>query len=155
MACFFHHLDEFVEADAMDTIGEAGIYICVEGTCGGVSVTFDTGDLYETADGVAGHAEVMFETHFGSILDLSGATSEELACGSGRHGASDTDLTLTTDISTRYTGIMLDDIADETGSGESMKHLLLREIAALPEMIEHTGHNPTRSASRSGNDDPT
>ena len=53
----------------MHAVGEGGIDVGIEGACGGVGVSFDAGNLNESADGVAGHAEVVFQSHFCCIFN--------------------------------------------------------------------------------------
>lgn len=48
-------------------------------------------------DRVAGHAEMVFGSHFGGVFDLCGAATEQLVGSSGCHGAGNTDFTLTAD----------------------------------------------------------
>src|SRR5437762_6989015 len=65
------------------------------------SVALDAGDLHETADRIAGHAEMMRHTDFGSILDLRirAAKNGRKTCRSHRAGTAN--LALAADFSTR------------------------------------------------------
>ena len=60
--------------------------------CRGICIALDAGNLHETAYGVACHAEVVFESHFGSIFNLRRTASEELVGSGGRHSAGYTHL---------------------------------------------------------------
>ena len=76
-----HHVDHAVEADAVFPVGVGGVDVGVQRTCCGVGVTFDAGDLNQTADGVARQSQVVLESHFGGVFDLCGGSAEELAPG--------------------------------------------------------------------------
>ena len=43
----------------------------VDGFDGAHGVALDAGDLYQSTDGVAGHAQVVLHGDFGGVLDLS------------------------------------------------------------------------------------
>src|SRR5690625_5058588 len=60
------------------------------------SVPLDTGNLDETPDRIAGHAEMVLERNFGGILDLLRRAAKRLAKCAGRHCRSRSDLCLTT-----------------------------------------------------------
>ena len=124
----------------MVAVGEAGVDIGVEGSGGGIGVALYAGDLHKSADGVASHAEVMLQAHLGGIFDLRGRAAEELAGGRGSHGAGYSHLTLTTDLCAGDRGVLLHYIAEKSGCSQSVEHLMLREIAAFPKMIQHAGH---------------
>ena len=79
------------------------------------------GNLDEAADGVAGHAEVVFHGDLGGVLDLVVGAVE---CGdeaAGGHGAGDTDLTLAADFGAGDGGVLLIEDADGGGGEEVAK----------------------------------
>ncbi len=80
-------------------------------------VALDTGHLHQTADRVAGQAEVVFHADFRSVLDLLHAAAEHFAQGAGRHRTSHADLTLTADFGAGNRSVFLVKNADR-GSGQ-------------------------------------
>ena len=78
------------------------IYCCVKTARRCVCISFYTWDLHKTAYRVACKSEVVFETHFSSILYLCGTASHELGRSSCRHRTGDADLSLTAYLRTGY-----------------------------------------------------
>ena len=152
MACLLHHLYETVEAHPVVSVGECGEYVGVECPCRCVCVAFDAWNLHESAYGVARHAEMVFKPHFGGILYLGGASSEQLACRSCRHGACHSNLALTTNLGTGNAGVLLHYVADKTCGGKRTQNHDFRKVAAFPQMIERTWHHAAGAACGSGND---
>ena len=85
----------------MAAIAECRVNVGVEGAGSCEGVTFDAWDLDEAADRVAGHAEMMFESHLAGVFNLCHAASEDLASRTSCHCASYTDLALTPHFGTR------------------------------------------------------
>ena len=82
MACLLHHLHHAVERYGVCAVREGSVQVGVKGACGCEGVALDSGNLDETANGVAGHAEVVFQSHLRCILNLRRAAAEQLAgCG--------------------------------------------------------------------------
>ena len=69
-----HHLHHFIKRHTVMTVGERGIQVGIQGTGCSKGITLDTRYLNQSAYRVAGHTQVMFQTHLGSILHL-GRTS--------------------------------------------------------------------------------
>ena len=108
---FFQGLHYLVERHAMTAIGESGVDIGIQGTSSGIGVALDAGNLYEAADGVASHTQMMFQSHFGSVFNLCGATPKQLVGGSGSHSTGNAHLTLAAYLSSRDRGIGAHDVA--------------------------------------------
>lgn len=66
----------------MVSVGKGRIDVGIEGAGGRIRVAFDTRNLYQSAYWVAGHAQVMFQSHFCCIFNLCRAAAKQLA-GSG------------------------------------------------------------------------
>ena len=138
-----HHVHYLVERHTVYTIGETAVYVCIQCTCGGIGITLDTGYLHKTADWIAGHAKMVLQAHFRSILDLCGRTAKELVGSSRSHGTCHTYLALASHLGTGNGGIGLYHIAKQGSCGQSLEDALLGEVAALPQVIQHTGNNTT------------
>ena len=127
MPRLFHDTDDTVETDAVLAVGEGGVEVGIEGSGGSEGVALDAGNLHESADGVAGHAEVVLESHLCGVLDLCHRASEELAGGSRGHGTGHADFALAAYVGTADAGVVLDEVADEASGGESVKDTFFRE----------------------------
>ena len=79
------------------------------------AVTFDAGDLDETADGVAGHTEVVFHGDLRGVFDLFVGAVERSYQSAGGHGAGNPDLALASDFSSGDAGVFF--IEDSDGGG--------------------------------------
>ena len=101
----------------MNAFGKGGIDVGVECACCSVGVAFDARDLHQTANGVAGHAEVMFQSHFGCILHTGQTTAEAVVSSGGRHGTCHPHFGLATGFGTGNGGQCLGDVTNETGGG--------------------------------------
>lgn len=126
-----HHLDHMIKGHAVLSIGESGVEIRVKGTGGGESVSLDTWDLYQAADRIAGHSQMVFQPHLGGIFNLRRTATEKLARGGGSHRARHPHLTLTADLGTRDGGVPFDYIPDDPGCSQSVKHTNILEIMPL------------------------
>ncbi len=113
MARLVHHLHHLVVGYQVRAVGERGVDVGVEGSCGSDGVALDARDLDEAADGVAGHAEVVLQAHLRRILYLRRRAAEELAGGRRGHGAGHTDLALASHLRAGDRGVVLDDVAEE------------------------------------------
>jgi hypothetical protein len=76
MTCLLHNFDYAVKRDAVMTIGIHGVEIGIKGARSSVGIALNTGDLNKATYGVAGHTEVVFKTHLGSILNLGWSTTK-------------------------------------------------------------------------------
>lgn len=65
-----------IKGHAVLSIGESGVEIRVKGTGGGESVSLDTWDLYQAADRIAGHSQMVFQPHLGGIFNLRRTATE-------------------------------------------------------------------------------
>ena len=143
-----HHVHHFVEGDAVLAVAERGVELGVEGTAGRKGVALDARDLDEAADGVAGHAEVVLQAHLRRILYLRRRAAEELAGGRRSHGAGHTDLALASHLRAGDRGVVLDDVAEDAGRGQSMEDARLGEIVEFGQMDQHARHHATGSTRR-------
>ena len=112
-----HGFDDLVERELVGVgvgEGEAG---GVDGFDGAHAVALDAGDLDEAADGIAGHAEVVFHGDLGGVLDLGVGSAERGDEAAGSHGAGDADLALAADLGAGDAGVLLVEDADG-GGGE-------------------------------------
>ena len=141
-----------VEGDAVLAIGEGGVDIGVQRTGGRKGVALNAGDLDEAADGVASHAQMVFKAHFGRILDLGRAASKEHAGGGRRHGAGHAHLALAADLGAGDGGVLLDDIAHDTGRSQRVADLLVAEGVSLGQVVKDARHDAAGAAGR-GRDD--
>ena len=57
-----------------------------EGFFGGDAVAFDAGDLHQSADGIAGQAQMVFHCHFGGVFHLFGRAADDFGVCARRHG---------------------------------------------------------------------
>ena len=135
VSCLAHYRDEFVEADTVGAVGERAVDIGIQGSGGSVGVALDARDLNKSADRVAGHAEMMLQTHFGSIFYLRRGPSKQLIGSSSRHRTCHTDLTLTANFRSGDGSILFHYISDESGSGQGSEDSIFRELTAFPYMI--------------------
>src|SRR3712207_9435734 len=78
----------------MLTVRERGVKLRIERPTSRKSIALDTRYLYQTADRVAGHAQMVLQPHLGGILYLRRTTSEKLTRSRAGHSTSHTDLTL-------------------------------------------------------------
>ena len=137
LASLLHDAYDAVEADTVLAVGKGGIEVGVECSGGRKGVALDAGYLHEAADGVARHAEVMLQPHLCRILYLCHAAAKELTGCCGGHGAGYADFTLTADIGSGDAGVLLDEIADESGGGDGVEDALFGEGVVVPQMVEH------------------
>ena len=80
----------------MVTIREGGVEIGIQGTGGSKGVALDAWNLNQTAHRVAGHTQVMLQSHLGSILHLCRTSTEKLTRRSRSHRTSHAYLALAT-----------------------------------------------------------
>lgn len=147
-----HHFHHFVERNAMRSVGQTGIEIGVKRTSSRVSITFNAGNLNESANRVASHSEVVLKTHFRCIFYLRRTSSEELNGSSCTHSTSHTHFALASHFRTGNGGVLLHDISDETGRCESPQNTCFGEMLALPEVVENTWQNTAGTAGGSRHD---
>ena len=76
----FHHLDHAVERDAVSAVGEGRIEVGVDRAGRSVGVAFDAGSApVRIRDRRS--CQMVFEPHFGGILDLRGGCLQLVGCG--------------------------------------------------------------------------
>ena len=75
----FHYSHHLVERYTMIPIGKTRIDISIQSPRRSIGIPFDTRYLHQSAHRIASHPQMMFQPHFGGILDLCGTTSEQLA----------------------------------------------------------------------------
>jgi len=113
-----HGFDDLVEGDLVSALivhGEAG---GVDGFYGAHAIAFDAGDLDEAADGVAGHAEVVFHGDFGGVLDGGGVSVERGDEATGGHAAGYAYFALAADFGAGDAGVFFVENADGCGGEE-------------------------------------
>lgn len=128
MSGFFHYFYHTVERHAMVSVGERRVGIGVKGTGSGVGVSFDAGNLHQSAHRVARHAQVVFQPHLGSIFYLCGTSTEELACRCSRHRACHAYFCLASGFGSRYRGVMFDDISYQSCGGKGTQDAGIAEL---------------------------
>ena len=77
--CLFHYSHHLVERYTMTSIGKSRIDISIQSPRRSIGIPFDTRYLYQSAHRIASHTQMMFQPHFGGILDLRRTTTEQLA----------------------------------------------------------------------------
>src|ERR1700744_2087143 len=82
-------------------------------------VAFDAGNLYEAADGVAGHAEVVFHADLGGMLHLPIGSVHGGHESTSGHGAGTADFALAAYLGTADRGVLFVENADR-GGGEKI-----------------------------------
>ena len=119
----------------MNAFGKGGIDIGVEraGSCMGVAL--DARNLYQTADRVAGHAKMVLQSHFRSILHTGQTSAEAVVRRRGGHGTGHTHFGLAAGFRTGDRSKSLGNVANEPGSGQSMEDTGLTNLAALIYMV--------------------
>ena len=90
----------------------------VDGFDGAHAVAFDAGDLHEAADGVAGHAEVVFHGDFGGVFDGGGVSVERGDETSGGHTAGYAYFALAADFGAGDAGVFFVEDANSCGRVE-------------------------------------
>ena len=150
MSGLFHHFYAFIKGYAVQAVGEGALDIGIQGACGGVGVAFNARNLYETADGVARHAEMVFQSHFGRVLNDAERAAEKVAGRAGRHGAGYSDFGLTPAFGSADTGAGFHRVPDEAGCGQGMEHALLGEFARLLQVVENGGDYAATATGGSG-----
>ena len=142
MARLLHYLYHAVEAHTVLAVRESRVEVGIERTGGGKGVALYTGYLYQSAYRVAGHAEVMLQSHLSCILYLGGAAAEELTSRSAGHGAGHAHLALTAHVGTRDGGILLDQVAYETRRGQGVQDAAVGELVPVRQVVEPAGTTP-------------
>ena len=75
MPSSLHHLHHMIEGDTVVAIRSDRIEGGIGSTCGSKGITFNTGNLNQSADGVTGHTKMMLQSHLCCIFYLVGTTS--------------------------------------------------------------------------------
>ena len=135
MARLLHNLYHAVEAHAVLAVGERRVEVGVERAGCGKGVALDTGYLNQSAYRVAGHTQVVFQSHLCRILYLCRAATEKLAgCGTG-HSAGYAHLALATHVGAGDGGVLLDHVADDSSRGKSVQDAGVAELVAFGKMV--------------------
>ena len=125
-AGFLHGPADHVIADVSRAGEEIAHVAGVHGPQGGNGVALDAGDLHQTADGVAGQAQMVLHGDFCGVLHLIQILAVELRQGGGGHGTGGADLRLTAALGAGDGGIVLDQSADDAGGGQTSQDLIIR-----------------------------
>ena len=75
---FHHRTHDLVKRDHSRVGKEVGKRYRIDGAHRGNRISLNAGDLHQTADGIAGQAQVVLQGDLGGVLDLGGAQTEEL-----------------------------------------------------------------------------
>lgn len=151
-ACLAHHGDNLIVGDAVGTLGEGGVDVGIEGAAGGVGVAFDTGDLDETADRVAGHTEVVLKTHLGSVFGSFETTAEAVVGSSGGHRAGYSDFGLASGFCTGDGGEGFGDVTDKTCGGKGVEHADTGGVAGRGDVVKNAREYATAATGGGGDD---
>ena len=135
MPRLLHHINDFVEGDTVDTVGEGGEDITVESTGCGKGIALYTRNLNKTTHWVTRHSQMMLQSHLSGILYLRRTASKQLACSRRGHGTSHTHLSLATYVCTGDRSIGLHYITHYSRSGNGMENLLIAEFMSTGKMI--------------------
>ena len=76
MPRLLHHINDFVEGDTVDTVGEGGEDITVESTGSGKGIALYTRNLNKTTHWVTRHSQMMLQSHLSGILYLRRTASK-------------------------------------------------------------------------------
>lgn len=71
-----HYFNYTVERYGMMAIREGSVEVCIQSSGGSKGISLDARNLNQSANRVAGHSEMMLQSHFGSIFYLSRTASE-------------------------------------------------------------------------------
>ena len=140
-----HGLDAGVEGHDVSAIAakrERG----GDGLDGAEAVALDAGDLDETPDGVAGHAEVMLEVDLRGVLDLGVGAAERGTEAGGGHGRGRADFALAADIGPRDRGVGLDDASDRGRDQQEVADAAVGRADAVVPVVADDGEQPSFSA---------
>ena len=102
----------------MQPIRIRSIYVSVQSPGRRISIPLDARNLNQSADRVAGHAEVMLKAHLGSVFNLSRSAAHKLVCSSSRHRTGNTDLPLAANFRAGDGSIGLHHITDKSRRSE-------------------------------------
>ena len=140
-AGFIHGLDHDIKADASGTVQEVSQVTSVHSTHSSNGISFDAGDLHQTADGVAGQTQVMLHSHFSGILHLLQTQTVQLSQCSSSHGTSRANLSLAAALGAGNGGIVLDQCADDTSGGQTAEDLIVGQVAGLLHIAQNCRQN--------------
>ena len=150
-----HYFNYTVERYGMMAIREGSVEVCIQSSGGSKGISLDARNLNQSANRVAGHSEMMLQSHFGSIFYLSRTASEKLAGCSRSHGAGNTYLALATYISTTDRSILLYDVAHQSGCSQGSQDALFTHIMRSKHVVEYSWQYTTGATGRSCNDGTT
>ena len=145
------------ESYRVDSISGQWDYIepVLFGYAAGLVVASYVETFCKSANRVAGHSEMMLQSHFGSIFYLSRTASEKLTGCSRSHGAGNTYLALATYISTTDRSILLYDVAHQSGCSQGSQDALFTHIMRSKHVVEYRWQYTTGTTGRSCNDGAT
>ena len=69
LAGFLHGTDNHIKADVSSAGEKGGEVKGIHSSLGGNSISFDTGNLYQTTNGITGESQLMLHSDFSGILN--------------------------------------------------------------------------------------
>ena len=134
----------------MVAVAEGAEQVGVEGTGSGIGVTLDARNLHQSAHGVAGESQVVFQAHFGSIFDLRRCSAKQLVGSGSSHGASHAHFALAAHVGTRHRCVGFHHQAKQSGGGKGAQDALFGESFGEVQVIEHSRQHAASTASGRG-----
>ena len=113
-----HRLDDLVERDEVGAVAGKRQARRVDRLDRAHRVALDAGNLHQSADRVAGQAQVVLHADLGRVLDLFRRAAEHLDQSGGGHRAGHADLALAADLGAGDRGVPLVEHADRAGRQE-------------------------------------
>ena len=153
MPGFVHHLHDPVEAHHVRAVGERGVGVGIESPGCRNRIAFDAGHLHQSAYGVAGEPQVVFEPHLRGVFDLRRGAAEKLACRGGGHGTCHADLALAADLGAGDRSVGFGHVAEQSRRSQGAQDPDAQEIARIGQVVEHCRNHAARPACGGGYDD--
>ncbi|MCY1411898.1 hypothetical protein D9M71_272940 [compost metagenome] len=123
-----HGADHPVQGNEVLAVTAQGHLCGVDGFHGGDCVAFDARHLHQTANRVAGEAEVVFQADFGGVFQLFRACAQHLCQPRGGHGAGRADFALAADFGPGDRCVFLAQDANGGCTQEERDHVVVRRI---------------------------
>ena len=116
-------------------------------------ISFDTGNLHQAADGVAGQAQMMLHCYFSRIFNLIDLHGKKLcqSCRCHRTGAAYLGLAAALCAADRC--VCFDQIADDASCSQSIDDFFIRQSAMLLHVVQGGWQNAAGAASGRRDDD--
>ena len=102
---FPHGFDHLVQRHFMGAFTLQGQALCIDCFDGSHGITFNTRNLDQPTDRIAGQAQVVFHTDFSCIFDLAHGSAKSSCQAARSHRTCNTNFTLATDLCPGYRGI--------------------------------------------------